>query len=85
MPLATDVTDRRQVESLARRAHDEFGRIDVLVNAAFPAGPGRHVVDMSDDDLDAWRRSLDAGGYGTLLTCRHVAPFMIEAGRGDRS
>ena len=73
LPVATDVTDRAQVQALVERAHAEFGRIDVLVNAAFPPGPGRAVVDMSDDDLDAWRRSIDAGGYGTLLTCRYVA------------
>ena len=83
LPVATDVTDRAQVQALVERAHAEFGRIDVLVNAAFPPGPGRAVVDMSDDDLDAWRRSIDAGGYGTLLTCRYVAPHMIEAGRGS--
>ena len=83
LPVATDVTDREQVRALAHRAHAEFGRIDVLVNAAFPPGPGANVVDMNDDALDAWRRSVDAGAYGTLLTCRYVAPFMIEAGRGS--
>ena len=83
LPIATDVTDREQVRTLVERAHDHFGRVDVLVNAAFPPGPGRDVVDMSDDDLDTWRRSVDAGAYGTLLTCRYVAPLMIEAGRGS--
>jgi NAD(P)-dependent dehydrogenase (short-subunit alcohol dehydrogenase family) len=83
LPLPTDVTDREQVRALAQRAYDEFGRIDVLVNAAFPPGPGRNVVDMGDVDLDAWRRSVDAGAYGTLLTCRFVAPYMIAAGRGS--
>ena len=78
----TDVSERDQVRALADTAHRELGRIDVLVNSAFPPGPGGPVVDMDDDALDAWRRSLDAGGYGTLLTCRYVAPFMVEAGRG---
>ncbi len=82
LAVATDVSDRDQVRALARRAHEEFGRIDVLVNAAFPPAPGGNVVDMDDGALDAWRRSVDAGAYGTLLTCRFVAPFMIEAGRG---
>lgn len=83
LAVATDVAEREQVRALAHRAHDEFGRIDVLVNAAFPPAPGGNVVDMDDDALDAWRRSVDAGGYGTLLTCRFVAPFMIAAGRGS--
>src|SRR5256885_6057815 len=80
--VPTDVTARGQVRALADRAHEEFGRIDVLVNAAFPPGPGGPVVDMDDDALDAWRRSIDAGAYGTLLTCRYVAPYMIEAETG---
>lgn len=82
LAMTTDVSDRDQVRALARAAHDELGRIDVLVNSAFPPGPGGPVVDMDDDALDAWRRSLDAGGYGTLLTCRYVAPYMVEAGAG---
>ncbi|HEY3674251.1 MAG TPA: SDR family oxidoreductase [Acidimicrobiia bacterium] len=82
LAVPTDVSDREQVRALADAAHAEFGRVDVLVNAAFPPAPGGPVVDMDDDALDAWRRSLDAGGYGTLLTCRYVAPHMVEAGQG---
>jgi NAD(P)-dependent dehydrogenase (short-subunit alcohol dehydrogenase family) len=82
LAVPTDVSEREQVRALAEAAHHEYGRVDVLVNAAFPPGPGGPVVDMDDDALDAWRRSLDAGGYGTLLTCRFVAPYMVEAGRG---
>jgi NAD(P)-dependent dehydrogenase (short-subunit alcohol dehydrogenase family) len=80
--VPTDVSDRGQVRALAEAAVTEFGRIDVLVNSAFPPGPGGPVVDMDDAALDAWRRSVDAGGYGTLLTCRYVAPHMVDAGSG---
>jgi NAD(P)-dependent dehydrogenase (short-subunit alcohol dehydrogenase family) len=82
LAIPTDVSDREQVRALADVAHRELGRIDVLVNSAFPPGPGGPVVEMDDAALDAWRRSLDAGGYGTLLTCRYVAPHMVEAGSG---
>ena len=80
LAVPTDVSDRDQVRSLVERPHAEFGRIDVLVNAAFPPAPGGPVVEMDDDAIDAWRRQLDAGAYGTLLTCRFVAPYMIDAG-----
>ncbi len=56
----TDVVERDQVEALALAAYDEFGRIDVLVNAAFPPSPGGNVVDMDDATLAAWRASVDA-------------------------
>ena len=43
---ATDVSDRDQVRALADAALEEFGRVDVLVNAAFPTRArrprGRH-------------------------------------------
>ena len=71
------------MRALADAALGEFGRVDVLVNAAFPPAPGGPVVDMDDDAMDAWRRSVDAGAYGTLLACRFVAPSMIAAGKGS--
>jgi NAD(P)-dependent dehydrogenase (short-subunit alcohol dehydrogenase family) len=83
LAVPTDVSDRDEVRALADRAHELFGRIDVLVNAAFPPAPGGPVVEMDDDAMDAWRRSIDAAAYGTLLTCRFVAPYMINAGRGS--
>jgi NAD(P)-dependent dehydrogenase (short-subunit alcohol dehydrogenase family) len=83
LPVATDVSERDQVRALVEAALDEFGRIDVLVNAAFPPAPGGPVVGMDDDAMDAWRRSIIAGAYGTLLTCRFVAPAMIAAGSGS--
>jgi NAD(P)-dependent dehydrogenase (short-subunit alcohol dehydrogenase family) len=83
LPMAADVSERDQVRALVDAALDEFGRIDVLVNAAFPPAPGGPVVAMDDAAMDAWRRSIDAGAYGTLLTCRFVAPAMISAGSGS--
>jgi len=82
LAVPTDVVDREQVRALAASVHDRFGRVDVLVNAAFPGSHRHNVVDMDDATLDAWRRAVDIAAFGTLLTCRYVAPYMIEAGRG---
>jgi NAD(P)-dependent dehydrogenase (short-subunit alcohol dehydrogenase family) len=59
-----------------------FGRVDVLVNSAFPVTPKRRVVDMDVAALEEWRRAVEVGGYGTLLACRFLAPHMVERGRG---
>src|SRR5690349_21389128 len=83
LAVPTDVSERDQVRALADAALDEFGRVDVLVNTAFPPAPGGPVVEMDDAAMDAWRRSIDAGAYGTLLACRFVAPSMIAAGSGS--
>ena len=82
LAVPTDVVDPVQVRALADAAHGTFGRIDVLVNSAFPGSHRSNVVDMDDAALDAWRRAIDIAAYGTLLTCRYVAPYMIDAGRG---
>jgi len=37
---------------------------------------------LSDLDVEAWRRSVEVHLVGTLLMCRAVAPYMIEARRG---
>jgi NAD(P)-dependent dehydrogenase (short-subunit alcohol dehydrogenase family) len=83
LAVPTDVVERGQVRALAVAAHDEFGRIDVLVNAAFPPSHRKNVVDMDDQYLDFWRHAIDVAAYGTLLACRFVAPYMVEAGRGS--
>ena len=83
LAVPTDVVDREQVRALASNAHHEFGHIDVLVNAAFPPSHRKTVVEMDDDYLDFWRNALDIAGYGTLLACHYVAPFMVEAGKGS--
>ena len=83
LAVPTDVVDRDQVRALAATAHDEFGRIDVLVNAAFPGSHRKNVVDMDDEYLDSWRAAIDIAAYGTLLACRFVAPFMVHAGKGS--
>jgi NAD(P)-dependent dehydrogenase (short-subunit alcohol dehydrogenase family) len=83
LAVPTDVVDRDRVRALATTAYDEFGRIDVLVNAAFPPSHRKNVVEMDDEYLDFWRNAIDIAGYGTLLACRFVAPYMVEAGRGS--
>jgi NAD(P)-dependent dehydrogenase (short-subunit alcohol dehydrogenase family) len=83
LAVPTDVVDRDQMRALAATAHDEFGRIDVLVNAAFPGSHRKNVIDMDDEYLDAWRAAIDIAAYGTLLACRFVAPYMVEAGKGS--
>src|SRR5690349_17879088 len=52
LPVATDVSEREQVRALVAAALAEFGRIDVLVNAAFPPAPGGPVVEMDDAAMD---------------------------------
>ena len=80
--IAADVTSVDDVRRMADTIGEQLGGADVLVNAAFASLPRRNVLDLDDDGLEAWRAAVEIGGYGTLLACRFVAPFMVERGRG---
>lgn len=73
-----DVTREGEVQALVRRALDELGHLDVLVNNAGLGGFGR-VVDLSDE---AWLRVLDVTLTGTFRMTRAVLPHMIQRRRG---
>lgn len=55
---------------------EEFGRLDILVNAA-GFHQMRHTATMSDDD---WERDLAVNLYGPFFLCRAALPHLLEAG-----
>jgi len=83
LAVPADVSKPSEARALAERAIAEFGRIDVLVNAAFPGTHRKNVLDMDEEYLELWRRCVEIASFGTLLACRYVAPHMVEAGRGS--
>jgi NAD(P)-dependent dehydrogenase (short-subunit alcohol dehydrogenase family) len=83
LAVPADVTRVDDVRRLAGTVIERFGRVDVLVNAAFPGSHRRNVLDMSAGDLEAWRLAVETGGYGTLLACRFLAPHMVAQGAGS--
>jgi NADP-dependent 3-hydroxy acid dehydrogenase YdfG len=73
-----DVTDRAQVDALARAAVDAFGRIDVLVNNA-GQGLQAAIEDLALDDL---RAVLELNLVAPLATMQAVLPTMRAQGAG---
>ena len=65
LAVPTDVTDERAVAALARRAREEFGRIDILVNAAGVIGPIETPLHMIAPE--EWDRVLDVNLKGVFL------------------
>ncbi len=78
LAVVADVSDSVQVDAAVERAIGEFGRIDILVNAA---GIARHSAseETSDDD---WRRIIAVNLDGTYWCCRAVGRHMLERGSG---
>ncbi|WP_445337977.1 SDR family oxidoreductase [Clavibacter sp. CFBP 8614] len=73
-----DVTDRAQVDALARAALDAFGRIDVLVNNA-GQGLQASIEDLALDDL---RAVLELNLVAPLAAMQAVLPTMRAQGAG---
>jgi short-subunit dehydrogenase len=76
--VPTDVTSASDVGALVRRAVEEFGRIDVLVNNA---GQGLHLP-VIDVDLDDVRAVLELNVLAPLALMKAVVPVMRSGGGG---
>lgn len=83
--IRADVRDEQQVAELVRGAVAEFGRLDILhsqaANLAVLADPGDPA--MADVTVEGWREQFETIVLGTMLTCKHAIPAMIEAGGGS--
>jgi NAD(P)-dependent dehydrogenase (short-subunit alcohol dehydrogenase family) len=82
--VAVDHSDAGQVRALAQRiAAEQDGRLDVLVNDIWGGDP---LTDWSSrfwqHDLDAGLRLLRQAVETHLITSWHLAPLMVERGRG---
>lgn len=74
----TDVTDRDQLEALAKATLEAYGRIDVLVNNAglMPLSP------LDEKKVDEWETMVDVNIKGVLFGIAAVLPTMREQKSG---
>ena len=76
LAVAADVGSMEQVQAMAERVRDHFGRIDVLVNNA-GTGNANRFEDMDDELLGA---DLQLKLYGAVHCIRAVLPSLKERG-----
>ena len=74
LPLAGDLSEAAVADSIVRRALDEFGRIDTLVNNA-AALIRLRLVDFTEELL---QKAVRWNVWNTLRCCKAVLPHMIE-------
>ena len=78
LAVECDVTKWDQVEGLATKAIDEFGRIDaVFANAGFGATRG-----FLEESPEHWESMVLTNVLGPALTIRATLPHMLERGDG---
>lgn len=78
LAVPCDIRQEVQVAELMRRAANELGRIDLLVNNAAVVAP----APFSEITTKRWNLMLDVNLGGTALCTRAVLPTMFEQGSG---
>ena len=69
-----DMTDREQVDKLAKWAGESLGKVDILFNNAGSNEP----MDLVDQDQQSWDRIMELNLTSCMRLSRALAPGMIE-------
>ena len=78
LEATTDVQSRESLESLHAQVLVDFGRVDILVNAA-GITKRQPTLDVTDE---TWANILDVNLGGTFRACQVFGKGMIERGKG---
>jgi NAD(P)-dependent dehydrogenase (short-subunit alcohol dehydrogenase family) len=78
MRVTSDVQDRASIQTLHDAVIAEFGKVDILVNAAGVTHKSP-TLEVSEAD---WSRVIDTNLTGTLRTCQIFGATMAKAGYG---
>ncbi|MCS7275694.1 MAG: SDR family oxidoreductase [Dehalococcoidia bacterium] len=78
LAVSCNVMDEAQVEELARRTMEEFGRVDILINNA-AVSPMAPFVEMP---LRHWDLTINVNLRGTVLCSKAFLPHMLRQGHG---
>jgi NAD(P)-dependent dehydrogenase (short-subunit alcohol dehydrogenase family) len=78
LPLTLDVTDRDAAGAAVRKAHERFGRLDVVVNNAGYGHFGA-VEELSEADL---RDQLETNLFGAVWVTQAALPLLRAQGGG---
>ena len=76
--IASDVSERASVQELHDAVLKEFGKVDILVNAA---GITHKGPTLEVDEAD-WSRVMETNLTGTLRVCQIFGETMVSAGYG---
>jgi NAD(P)-dependent dehydrogenase (short-subunit alcohol dehydrogenase family) len=72
-----DVRDPKECKELVRRAHEEFGRLDILVNNAAYQMSQKSITDITPEQLE---RTVHTNLFGYFYMVQAVLSFLPKGG-----
>lgn len=78
LQVQTDVSRQDQVEALCRKAREEFGGVDILMNNAGVA----LISEIKDTEIKEWEWILGIHLWGAIYSTHYLLPHMIERRSG---
>jgi gluconate 5-dehydrogenase len=73
LAVSADVTSEESIIQMVEKVYKEFGRIDILVNAAGTTTR----FNAEDYAIDEWRKVIDFNAQGCFICCKQVGKKMI--------
>ncbi|KIA75692.1 oxidoreductase [Aspergillus ustus] len=78
LPLALDVANNDQVLAAVKAGHEEFGRIDIVVNNAGYA----NTASVEDIEIDDFRAQVETNFLGVVYVTKAVVPILRQQKSG---
>jgi len=75
-----DVSDEKEVKKITSEIHDEFGKIDVLVNNAAILGDSKPVHELTSEE---WDKVMNINVKGVFYCIKYIVPYMLSSGSGS--
>ena len=82
VPAQVNITDKNSIKALIATISEKYGRIDALVNSAYPRNKnyGKHFFDVAYSDF-CENVGMNLGGY--FLTSQQFAAYFEKQGYGN--
>ncbi len=85
-PAIADVTKEEELHAVYQKLNDNFGKIDVLVNAAGGNMPGAVVMpdqSIMDSDVTSLQKVMELNYLGTFLPTKVFLPLFLKDKKGS--